>query len=74
MLDLTSVFATFPVLETERLLLRAVTPDDTADIFRIMSDPRVMRYFGKAPMASLDQAARRADGFRADFEAQTGVR
>ena len=52
MLDLTAAFAAFPVLETERFLLRAVTSDDVADIFRIMSDPRVTRYFGTLPMAA----------------------
>src|SRR3954466_13497443 len=51
MLDLTAAFAAFPVLATERFLLRAVTPDDVPNIFRIMSDPRVTRYFGALPMA-----------------------
>ena len=65
MLDLTAAFATFPVLETERFLLRAVTSDDVADIFRIMSDPRVTRYFGSLPMASPDEArAARAERFK----------
>ena len=74
MLDLTAAFATFPVLETERLTLRAVTLDDTTDIFRIMSDPRVTHYFGVAPMVSHDEAVQRVDTFRTAFEAQTGVR
>jgi len=39
MLDLTTAFATFPILETERLILRAVTPADTEDLFRIRADP-----------------------------------
>src|SRR5439155_3359986 len=63
-----------PILETERLLLRAVTPEDAADIFRIMGDPRVTRYFGITPMASLDLTAQRVDAFRTAFQEQTGVR
>jgi ribosomal-protein-alanine N-acetyltransferase len=72
--DLSAAFAVFPVLETERFILRAVTPDDTADVFRIMSDPRVTRYFGVAPMTSLDEAAQRVNMFRSEFAQQSGVR
>jgi RimJ/RimL family protein N-acetyltransferase len=74
MLDLTAAFATFPVLETERFLLRAVTRDDVADIFRVMSDPRVTRYFGVLPMAALDQAQQRVQAIQTAFREQTGVR
>ncbi|MCD4708240.1 MAG: GNAT family N-acetyltransferase [Candidatus Sabulitectum sp.] len=34
----------FPVLETERLLLRQVSTNDTGDLFRCYSDPEVMKY------------------------------
>jgi ribosomal-protein-alanine N-acetyltransferase len=74
MLDLATSFAAFPVLETERCVLRAATSKDTAAIFEIMSDPRVTRYFGRQPMASLDEAAERIQGFHTEFQEQTGVR
>jgi ribosomal-protein-alanine N-acetyltransferase len=74
MLDLTAAFAAFPTLETERFILRAVAPDDAVDIFRIMADPRVTRYFGTTPMTSIDEAVRRVDGIRSAFEQQEGVR
>jgi ribosomal-protein-alanine N-acetyltransferase len=74
MLDLTRAFAVFPVLETERLVLRAVTPGDTAAVFRNMSDPRVVRYFGVAPMTSIDEAAQRIDSFTTAFQEHAGVR
>ena len=74
MLDLSTTFATFPVLQTQRLLLRAVTPDDAADMFGIMRDPRVARYFGSAPMVSLDEAAQRVDRIEQAWQEQTGVR
>jgi RimJ/RimL family protein N-acetyltransferase len=35
-----------PWLETMRLEMRAFTPDDSDDLFRLNSDPRVMRYIG----------------------------
>ena len=34
------------VLETERLLLRPVTPDDADELIALHSDPEVMRYLG----------------------------
>jgi ribosomal-protein-alanine N-acetyltransferase len=74
MLDLTTAFATFPVLETERLTLRAPVPDDAADVFRIMSDPRVIRYFGSAPMQSSAEADQRVAAFTAAFQEQEGIR
>ena len=33
-----------PVLETERLVLRPMTPDDARDVFGYASDPEVTRY------------------------------
>ncbi|MGB0383806.1 MAG: GNAT family N-acetyltransferase [Ardenticatenaceae bacterium] len=74
MLDLTSAFATFPILETERVVLRAIRDEDAADIFRIMSDPRVMRYFGRLPMTSLDEAREVVQTRRTAFEEQEGIR
>jgi RimJ/RimL family protein N-acetyltransferase len=35
-----------PWLETLRLAMRDFTPEDSADLFRLNSDPRVMRYIG----------------------------
>lgn len=74
MLDLTTAFATFPVLETERFVLRVPQPDDAAEVFRIMGDARVMRYFGQLPMASLDEAIKRVQGFDVAFQEGSGVR
>jgi ribosomal-protein-alanine N-acetyltransferase len=74
MLDLTTAFATFPVLETERFLLRAVTLDDVATMFRIMSDPQVTRYFGMLPMATPAEAQERVQMIQTAFQEQTGVR
>src|SRR6266850_583304 len=74
MLDLTTAFATFPILETERLILRAVTPADTEDLFQIRSDPRAMRYFGSSPMTSIAQAEQLVSQFAIDFAGQIGIR
>lgn len=74
MLDLTAAFATFPVLTTERLVLRELLPEDVDAMYTIMADPLVMRYFGSAPMAARDEAVRRIAGTRQDFAEQSGIR
>lgn len=72
-MDWSSVFATFPILETERLILRAVTPDDTASIFELMGDERVTRYLGRFPLASLEEAVQRVNVYESVFQDQTGI-
>ena len=74
MLDLTSAFAAFPVLETERFTLREITLDDAADTFRIMGDPRVTRYFGASAMTSIDEAVARVNAIRSAFAEREGLR
>jgi ribosomal-protein-alanine N-acetyltransferase len=37
------------VLETERLILRQVTPADAADLYRIYTDPENMKFMGRQP-------------------------
>ncbi|MBL7938681.1 MAG: GNAT family N-acetyltransferase [Flavobacteriales bacterium] len=51
-LDLTP----FPELRTERLILRAIAPDDGAALFRIRADKRVMHHIGR-PLATTEQDA-----------------
>lgn len=51
------VFDPFPVLHSERLLLRRITLDDTADMFYFRSDPEILRYLGRDPAKTQDEAA-----------------
>ena len=53
-MDEQRVFATFPILETRRLILRELRSesedsDDVIAAFGILSDPRVMQYTGRHP-------------------------
>ncbi|MGK3998010.1 GNAT family N-acetyltransferase [Sorangium sp. So ce1024] len=48
-----SAFDPFPVLTTPRLRLRALDPGDAERVFRLRSDPDVMRYIGRAPDGSV---------------------
>ncbi len=43
-------------LRTERLLLRPFVPADAGALFRVFSDPDVMRYWSSAPWQSVDRA------------------
>lgn len=74
MLHLTDAFATFPVLETERLVLRAFTMDDVDDFFRIYADPQVMRYFGSAPLTTRAEAQQRVERTITAFRERAGIR
>lgn len=57
-----------PVLRSARLCLRPRTPDDAEALFPTMSDPAAMRWWWRAPYASLDE-------FRAQFaETRAGGR
>ena len=46
----------FPQLRGKRLRLRGPTPDDADDLFALFSDPRVMRYWSRAPMRERGEA------------------
>jgi ribosomal-protein-alanine N-acetyltransferase len=73
MLDLNVTLAEFPVLKTERLVLRRVTAGDTESIFRLMADPRVTRFLGRTPFTTLDEAARRVQMFQDEFQSRSGL-
>jgi len=73
MLDLTPIFAAFPILETDRLQLRAVSADDTADILHLFSSFEVMRYIGRTPLTTPEQAAQRVAAYQMVFKEQTGI-
>jgi RimJ/RimL family protein N-acetyltransferase len=49
-------FNPFPVIATNRLLLRKIDPSDVNEIFFLRSDARVMKYIDKAPAKSPDEA------------------
>jgi RimJ/RimL family protein N-acetyltransferase len=49
-------------LQTDRLVLRELTPEHAADGFRLYSDPRVAKYLGGTPPISIEDEARRFAG------------
>lgn len=46
----------FPILETERLILRAITNDDCQAMFDLRSNPKLMKYIPRPICVTLDDA------------------
>jgi [ribosomal protein S5]-alanine N-acetyltransferase len=44
------------ILETERLILREMLPTDAEAMFRLDSNPNVVRYLGNKPFKSIDES------------------
>ncbi len=65
--------ATFPALETPRLVLRELQPEDAAAAFEFYSDPEVVRYYD-SPLTQLDQAREEIAHHRRRFEAGEAIR
>lgn len=64
----------FPVLETERLVLRRITPDDATDIFAIFSNPDVTRYYDLDTFTRPAQAKDLIHRHEVQFEKDAGIR
>ncbi len=64
---------TFPRIETERLILREITHDDTGAIFRNFSDPEVPKWFSEQPLTETDQATNFVEDFMTEFEQGKGL-
>jgi ribosomal-protein-alanine N-acetyltransferase len=69
-----SVFATFPVLETKRLILRELKMADARALFRFLSDKEVMRYYDRRVFASLEEVQRSIERHRFRLERNEGIR
>ena len=49
-------FDPFPVLETERLILRKISMDDAEDMFHLRTNEDAMKYINKPKLTSIDDA------------------
>jgi ribosomal-protein-alanine N-acetyltransferase len=64
---------TFPRLETGRLILREITPDDRDGIFRNFSDKDVAGWFFEEPFSEMQQVDEIIQEFMNDFEQGKGL-
>ena len=63
----------FPVLETPRLVLRELRPDDAEDAFRFFSDEEAMRFYD-AQVHTIDSVRELIPRHRQRFEAYQAIR
>jgi len=68
------VFDEFPTLETQRLKLRKIQPEDKYGIFDIYSSSEAMRYFGKVPYTSISEAEDMIEKVVKAFQNKEGIR
>ena len=69
-----SVFDAFPEIETERLLLRCLEPEDDKAIYRVFSNPIVTRYYDLETIHDISEARGLIDFFIECFEVEKAIR
>jgi ribosomal-protein-alanine N-acetyltransferase len=69
-----SIFDQFPPLETERLLLRQIQPQDKQALFSILSDEEVTCYLGVRTLQSPEEIDDILPLFNLPYEIHSGIR
>ncbi|HEY2493802.1 MAG TPA: GNAT family N-acetyltransferase [Paenibacillus sp.] len=64
----------FPILETERLMLREITNQDAEGIFACFSNDEVTRYYGQNNLENIEQAKQVIAFFAKNYEEKRGIR
>jgi RimJ/RimL family protein N-acetyltransferase len=65
---------TFPVLRTERLVLRETADRDVEAVFEMESDPVAMRYWSRPPMREMAEAAASVKRSKTFFPGRVGLK
>lgn len=66
-------FDTFPTLQTDRLLLHAMSEKHVPDMFRLRSNPLAMQYIGKPLMQSESDAKDLIDAYSRNLRDKIGI-
>ncbi|KRF62627.1 acetyltransferase [Bacillus sp. Soil768D1] len=64
----------FPILETERLILREITKEDAEGIFACFSNENVTRYYGQETLENIEEAEKFVDFFSNNYNEKRGIR
>lgn len=64
----------FPVLETERLILRQITEEDAEDLFINFSNAEVMKHYGSEPLENIEEVRGLIHSFHLGFNDHKGIR
>ncbi len=68
------LYDVFPIIETERLLLRKLSINDAPEVFEYFSDDLVTRYFGLDNFNSVEEAEKIIISFNKAFEERKAIR
>ncbi|GAB6497933.1 MULTISPECIES: GNAT family N-acetyltransferase [Bacillus] len=64
----------FPILKTERLILRELTEEDAPGILQCFSNTDVLRYYGQKPLQDIDQVKQIIHNFKLSYNARSGIK
>lgn len=64
----------FPLIETERLILREVTIEDAVDMFKYLSDTDVVKPMGLEPCQTMNDVCDEINWYETIFREGTGIR
>jgi ribosomal-protein-alanine N-acetyltransferase len=64
----------FPIIETARLILRAVTSEDADDMFHYLSDQDVVKHMGLEPCQTVKDVLNEIKWYQSIYEEGTGIR
>lgn len=64
----------FPVIKTERLILREIIKEDISVIFSYLSNGNVTRFYGRELMQSMEEAEELMDLFSLNYLEKRGIR
>ncbi|MGG3122723.1 GNAT family protein [Priestia megaterium] len=65
---------TFPLIETDRLILRKIVKDDANNILKYLSDKEVMKYYGLEPFKTIHEALEEISWYESILNKKTGIR
>lgn len=63
----------FPILKTNRLILRELTEEDAQGILQCFSNTDVLRYYGQKPLQDVDQVKQVIHNFKLSYNARSGI-
>ncbi|PLR79736.1 N-acetyltransferase [Bacillus canaveralius] len=64
----------FPIIETERLILKEVTTEDANDMFKYLSDKDVVKHMGLAPFQTVKDVWDEINWYNSIIKEGTGIR
>ncbi|EFI67994.1 acetyltransferase [Lysinibacillus fusiformis ZC1] len=64
----------FPILHTERLVLRELSSSDGQALLACFSNPEVLRHYGQQPLTSLGQVQQIIQNFANNFAEKRGIK